>query len=520
MKTLRLPLLCWTLLLLAPALLPGRAYADEAGYKAAAYQLRQTTQFYRDGRHNVMLRGLRQLEDKKLQPLFATLSNSKFAQQRVHGMLGLGEISPQRRIDLAALAEIEDTREVVEILSVAMDNDLVDNAGLATVMRWESLSLPVKQAVALRLLGDGGSVEPAQFTESLDVELNEDLAIGKMMQYALGGLVLAETGHASGASALSAIGKVNGQNADTVLAQVLDGAMRRELKSVRPLALTVAKDKKRNATLRLLAIQVALRLKAEGATATWQSMYQDEESPARRIRLAIIAMDAAKDVPASLFDTLASSDDELVRLIGQAGRAIASNSDNAADAFAPLLASGQPLITQWLPVFCLREEPKQGPALLEQVIRSHNKGEERNRGRMAEAAISATTVMCERYPEQAAKRLPALLDAAAGADASDNTEALQLRQIILLGISRARGADLGPLTRLIATDKHNDFTTEALRLLVRARYDAPLTDVEWTRVSDLIQGVGQMDLGLRVQLAWLYLKHTGQADKAIAEAVK
>ena len=92
--------------------------------------------------------------------------------------------------------------------------------------------------------------------------------------------------------------------------------------------------------------------------------------------------------------------------------------------------------------------------------------------------------------------------------------------IALLGIARSHGVDLRSLARSITTDDFNDISTEALRLLVCARHNAPLTAKEWARVSDLIQGVGQMDLGLRVQLAWIYLEQLGKGEQAIREALK
>ncbi len=505
-------------LLVAP-LAPARA--DEAGYNAAVYLLRQTTQPYRDGRHNTMLRALRQLGDDDLQPLFAALAGSSHAPQRVHGLLGQAEISPKRRIDLAALAELEDDRETVEVLAAAMDDDLIDKIGLAAVLGWEGLSPAVRQAVALRLLSEGGSVDTAPFAVSLEIKLDEDLEAGKMLQYAIGALILAEAGDPAGAEALSKVAGLRGSTADAVLAQLLDGAMRRELKTVGPTALRIAQDEQRGPSLRLLAVQAALRLKVRGADVVWQGMYQNQTEAARKVRLALIALDAAAAVDPALFDSLVSSDQELIRLIAQAGRAIAKRQADTAEALAPLIAFGQPLINAWAVTFCRREEPAYAPDLLEAVIRAHNAGEERNRGRLTEAAIAAVHAMCELNPEQATQRLPALLRASTKpGDGTDSLELLRQRQLLLLGIVRAHSADLSSLADQIGTDEHKDFTTEALRLLARARYGATLAKDEWARISDLVQGVGQMELGLRVQLAWLHLERTGKARQAIGEALK
>lgn len=515
----RLPVLACLFVLLSLLALHAPAQADDPGVKSATYLLGQTTQLYQDGRHNVMLRSLRQLSDPGLRPLYQGLATSELPPQRVHAMLGLGETSASRRLDLAALAEVKDEREVVEVLSAAMDDELIDKAGLATLLTWDGLSLPVKQAVAVRLLGEGGTVDASAFRKSLEVELSDELDASALLQYALAAVVMAEAGDPAGPGKLAGLAKLKGTTAEAVLAQLFDGSMRRGLKSVGPIALQIAAEPERDLTLRLYAIQSALRLKTKGADQLWARLYSSETEEPRRTRLMLVALDAAADVDPSLFDRAANDSSELIRLVAQAGRAIAQGRGEAPAAFAPLLATGQPLVANWLPTFCRREKPAYGADLLELVIKQHAAGEERNRGRLAEAAISAVNTLCELYPEQAAKRLPALLDQNAK-PGQDNPDALQARRMILLGIARSHRADLKALAAAINTDQHNDLTTEALRLLIRARFGSTMTQAEWDRISDLVQGVGQIDPGLRIQFAWLYLKHKGQGANAIASALR
>ena len=125
--------------------------------------------------------------------------------------------------------------------------------------------------------------------------------------------------------------------------------------------------------------------------------------------------------------------------------------------------------------------------------------------------------MCEIYPDQAIKRIPTLLEQASGAEES---RGLPMRQLILLGIAQARGDGLKAMAQQIEVDGFNDFTTEVLRLNIRARHGAALTEKEWQRVSDIVQGVGQLDLSMRTQLGWAYLEYRGKADRAIVEALK
>lgn len=493
-------------------------HADDAdpGIDAGQFLLKQAVQPQGDGSHNAMLLGLRELEDPALLPLFQGLRNSPYLSMRVHGTLGAAALSPQRRLDLTDLAEIEDQRELVQILSAAIDDDLIDNPAMATLLTWDGLDLPLRQAIALRLMGAGGAVDTQPFKASLDVELATPLNAAKLLQYALAAMLLAESGDQGGQAALGQLPDVENESINAVIGQTLDAGMRQGFKSVGPLGLAIANDSQREPALRLLAIQSALRVGHPAAAQTWRAMFENEQSLAQRIRLAMIALDASEQVEPALFDTLANQG-EWIGLIAAAGRAIAHGDDDLAKAFEPLIATGQPLSVQWVVTYCQRANPEQGPALLELVIRHHSAGPKQQRGRIIQLAIDAASVLSVQHPEQAAKRLLPLLTAEA-----DGDEAAQLttRRIVLMGIARARSGELGAMAKEIEPDGFKDVTTSALRLFIRARQGVALTDAEWNEVSEIAQGVGQFDITTRLQFAWAYLKHKGEADNAITQALK
>lgn len=497
------------------------AQPEDPGVAAAQYLLQQATRPQRDGSHNAMLLGLRQLEDPALLPLFRGLGSSPYLSMRIHGQLGAAALSPTRRIDLSALAEIEDQRELVQVLSSAINDELIDNKALATLLTWEGLDLPLRQAIALRLMGAGGEVDTKPFHESLAFELNDELGAAKQLQYALAAMMLAESGDGAGRSALLKLRVLKDNDADAVMGQIFDAAMRHGFTSIGPLALLIATDPERDPALRLLAVQSALRIGAPGAEQTWRAMFRAEESSAQRIRLAMIALDSAEQVEPELFDTLNSSG-EWVGLIAAAGQAIAGKKGSLPEAFEPLIATGQPLSVQWVVTYCRRDTPEQGPVLLEQVIRHHHAGPKHHRGRITQAAVDAATALCELYPEQATKLLSSMLDVnqARPTGIGEDGLYLQRRQIMLMGIARARSKDIKTLAKSIEPDTLSDYTTDVLRLFIRARHDAPLTDEEWERLSDIAQGVGQFDPGMRLQVAWVYLKHKGQDKTAITKALR
>lgn len=491
------------------------AEPEDPGVASAQYLLQQATQPQRDGSHNTRLIALRELEDPALLPLFVGLTNSPYLTMRVHGQLGSAALSPTKRIDLTALAEIEDQRELVQLLSAGIDDGLIDNASMATLLTWDSLELPLKQAIALRLLGEGGEVNVTPFQESLDIELNDEVGPARLLQYALGALLLAEAGQDAGRPAIEQLMKITGSTADAVIGQVLDAAMRKDFASAGALAIGVAKDSRRQAPLRLIAIQTAMRLGQAEATTTWQAMFREEESSAQRIRLAMVALDAAEQVPPEFFDTL---DDQgrWIQAIAQAGRAISQKQDKLVQAFHPLITIAQPLSAQWIISYCRRAEPIGGDKILQLIISDHRFSQPQQRGKMIQVAINAATTLCEVYPKHARA---AFGEAMRVAPDQNDSDALALRQVILVGIARAQG-DLNELANTIEPDEYNDFSSDALRLFIRARHGVALTDQEWQRVSDIVQGVGQFDVAMRLQLAWAYLKHKGQGNGSIKQALR
>lgn len=500
---------------------PSHAQASDPGIDSALYLLAEAARPQRDGSHNAMLLGLRRLEDPGLLPLFRGLSGSPYLSMRVHGQLGAAALSPKKRIDLAALAEIENQGELVQVLSAAIDDNLIDNNQMATLLTWDGLELPLRQAIALRLLGAGGKVDVEPFRESLKVTLDESLNAAKTLQYALASVLLAESGDAEGKAALNRLAVLQSESAEAVIGQTLDAAMRNRFASAGALGLAVAKDKQRDPSLRLLAIQSALRLETPGAAEVWQGMFRSEQDNPQRIRLAMIALDAAEHVPPALFDTLADSG-EWIGHIAKAGRAIASKDDDLAKAFEPLIETGQPLSVQWVVTYCQRSKPMQGSALLELVVRSHDKAPRHHQGRVIQTAVAATTALCELYPKAANTRLAALLDIDRPRPGGIGDDGIYLtrRQIMLMGIARARSQSLKPLAASLKPDDLGDFTTQALRLFIRARHGEALTDKEWEHISDIIQGVGQFDRAMRLQMGWAYLKHKGVAEKSIKQVLR
>jgi hypothetical protein len=97
-----------------------RGGVEQQTFDAAVFLLRESMEPSRDGRHNIMLRALRHLEDPQLEPLFAELITMRETTFKIHGLLGLAEIHPDKKLDLVRLASISQPAEQAQVVSAAM----------------------------------------------------------------------------------------------------------------------------------------------------------------------------------------------------------------------------------------------------------------------------------------------------------------------------------------------------------------------------------------------------------------
>ena len=129
-------------LLCTQALASGQlSYADkdEDTFDSAVFLLKSCTRVSRDGRHNMLLRALRHLADPDLAPLFDSLIASPYTPLRIHGFLGAAECSQKRELDLIRLASLPDPSEQAQIVSAAMDSDLLTTDQTRQILEWDGL---------------------------------------------------------------------------------------------------------------------------------------------------------------------------------------------------------------------------------------------------------------------------------------------------------------------------------------------------------------------------------------------
>lgn len=510
----------WLLLVVLWGLMPGTSASaedDPRAYDAAVYLLSQTTQPYRDGRHNQLLMGLRHLEDPALRPLYEALAASPHAPQRLHGRLALAEVSPAGRLDLAIAAEVEDPRELTELLGAAMDGGLLDTADLTQVIRWEAMDPAARLALAVRIVAGGGAVDEQVLRRSL---LAEDEAVNpsKLLSHGLAVLLFMERGDLSAADRLGVIDRYDRPlERDAVRAQLLEVAYRHGFSSLNEWALAIAQDGDAELPLRLAGLRAALSFAqqqpGDAAAAQWRAMFAATQDPAGRIRLALLALEAAHRADPALFEPLVAEEDTYLRLIGETGQAVAGRALDTRGPVLALVEHGHPLTVQWATWFAREHAaPADRGPILAAVAKGFAEGSARTRARRTGYAIDAAQSLAELDPDAFASLLLPLLDPGPATPRGE----LAPRHVVLLGLVRARGVDLTDLAARVPEQADTD--ARDLALLLRVRWGQTLSAADWSRVSTVVAGASSLDPSLRIQLAWLYLRHLGRADEAVRAA--
>jgi hypothetical protein len=89
-----------------------------------------------------------------------------------------------------------------------------------------------------------------------------------------------------------------------------------------------------------------------------------------------------------------------------------------------------------------------------------------------------------------------------------------LQQAILLGLFETTAPEVGQAAA--ALPRIGSGQADSLALLLVARHSATLNDQQKQQLGLIAAGGGRVSEILQVQAAWLYLKRTGQVDRALA----
>ena len=478
----------------APARTPDRAA------EAAIELITRATTPQPNGAHHRLLRALRHLEDPALRPFFEALTEREQASLRVHGILGLAKLSEGEPVLVKHLARLEDEALRSELITAALDNDLLGASAARQILQWDGLKPGARVLLAARLIEAGSFDQPEVLRQALQTE--------KPARRALAALLLAELGEVEDWTRHAAVGALGPAERHRVALTLLRIAMRHEIAAIGRWARDLSESGELNARVQRLALRAALRFEAPGAVEAWTEQFEQAEGPADRIRLALLALRLAPWVPAEMFEALTETEAALLQQMGAAGRAIAGGDQRAiADRVVRLVKRNHPATMRWA-IGYAQDEAKRRPAqmILLGVILASREAEHLSQSQRLDIVSAAARALHERDGTIAARLLRPVV--------KENRDQLTLVRGVLLGLVRTQKEKAADLLK--GLEPFSDLTAANLAALLRARHGMKLSASQMDNLRRVVQGGGAMRASLRLQAGWLYLKRRGQVSNALA----
>lgn len=484
----------------------GSGDTDDSGMdpatRSAVYLLQQSITVRSDGTHHRLLRSLRHLADPTLEPLFAALAAARHPALKIHGILGLAEISETGQLDLRRVVEVDDAAVQAELITAAMDSDLLSDDDAERLVDWPGLDEGVRLLAATRLIEAGRSVD-------LDM-LREGLEANRLARRGMAALLLHQADDPAGVRGLQKLNTSQDTDRDRVRAMLLTTAQRHKLHRSGTWAYSVAVDPAVDSRLALLALQTAMRFGDPRAAGHWRHEFESTHDMARRTRLALVALYTAPWLEAETFATLEQADDSVLVQMGRTGRAIAERRDVAAQV-GRLIALQHPVANRWaLHHAGANAQPDDARQIYRSVIAAYEHSPEAQRTRRLDEAVRATEALHDLDPAAAATLLRPMI-------AEANADPLLVRAV-LLGLARARRGDQHAVIAGIADWPDQD--ARWLALLLGARAGEAMDDRQSRDLAMLVQGAGGIQDTLRIQAAWQWLKRNDQTQPALARVLR
>ncbi len=475
---------------------------DDTG-ESAAFLIHEAVTPKRDGSHEALLESLRHLRDPQLRPLYEALAKATQPSLQLHGLLGLIETDTSHQIDLEAIGQMSLAPLQAELIARALDEKLMSTDTAQQLLTWPGLEPAVKLIVATRMLAEGQFNDPEIPAAALKG--------GNLGRRALAALLLAQLQDPRGPEALSELNASTEPQRDTVRAEMLQTAMRHKFNQAAPWAYAIATEPDVNSELQMLALNTGMRFGHVPSMHLWNKQYQAlTDNLPRRRRMGLLALTVAPYVKEGLFDVMISDSDTMLAAMGRAGKAIATESPEAADRIAELIELQHPILNKWVLRYAEHEaSPQSAQFVLLGLIVAFEKGEVSDRLSRLDDAAQAAKLLMDMDPDSGAKLLRPIL-------ASDGSDDI-LKQAVLLGLIRCQ---LPSVSEVIDGLTFNQSDTRTLALLLRARDGRQFEDRELEDLKLIVRGGSRLQNTLRIQAAWAYLKMTNQTQAAINRALE
>jgi hypothetical protein len=482
-------------------------YERTAPYDAAVSHMRKAIEPVGSGQHHALLISLRSLRDPQLRGLFESLTNSSDFTSRVDGILGLAELSPEAGVDPVLLGRFSSREDRSAAIRSAIGLKLVTAKAALELLKIQDLTGLDRAALAGELFRLGTPINPELLKEALNDPSDEVAGLGAM-------LMLQSGDRSAWSRYVDRLMARDELVRNAVVGELGKAALAYQLKAAVPALLAlVSRDGFRTPT-RMVINGAALSLDRDAGIAAWREIIASDRSQPTLVRAGLQMLAHEGDVPEPVIAML-RNDDELVEDIVSAIIACSgTDSDAAAATLERLVQSGNRQAVEWamrrastlpapaaarvlMSVFRAGTGPSSTPPLRAMALDAA--------GRLAKADPSAIVTLLR-----------------------ENASSSGIQELLLLGMVSvvadqpltAQDSALAAQAAAAATvvQGASSRRAESLALLLLARTAQGPLDSETLRALGIVAaGGGDLDPTLQVQAAWLFVRHSGRGEQALAQ---
>jgi hypothetical protein len=455
-----------------------------------------------DLRHLDMLRALRSLRDPALKPFFSQLTTSPDPSIQIHAILGLAEISELCKVDPWLVSRLGGERERTAAIREAIALDLLASDGIGQMLAWDDL----QDAPRLLLLS-----ELHRLGEPVDAAILERLASHADDAIALlaGGLLMEVSGADRSAEFDSRLAALTPAARADVTLRFLQDAARLRLKSLAPWIRSLLDAGTLDALSDLAAVAALLQLDASSAFDLLQARVAAGLDHTMRVRYALLLLESTQTAaaPAELFEALRDGDALLDRIAALGGAL--SRGEDAAPAMVALIEADHWLSSARVLEIARTAADETRSLVFSTVIGrvgdgSAPPGIAADRGALAAVA---SALLAEDVPAELAGFLEG---------APDDSRAQEAILIGLLNSPPAADERLAEALRGIRRIGSGRADSLALILVARDAASGALAAEDMVRLGRVATGGGRVAEPHMIQAAWLYVRHFGKTDLAVA----
>lgn len=318
------------------------AAVDEGSVERLTQQVRHSVADERRSPNEGVLLAMRDLHDERLRPLFAGMALRDNPVAKLHGIFGLADLSPERKVNIVQIAGIADGKLRALVLGRAIGGDYLSERQMRQVLAWPELDPGLELLVTSKLMQAGDEVSEDRIRE-VAASCGDEQFATEVFALLLIAQIEGDSGASEARAKLETIDEsVRGPFVAFAVAQILS----EKLFALHDFVVAMDAWAGTRERVRLQTLATLLRVDPTLGVQAWTAVYASESDLASRIRLALVLLQNARYVEPSAFEPMIGDDFDLLGTMGRAGRAIAAG-EGEAKALFELFSTGHSPSMAW-----------------------------------------------------------------------------------------------------------------------------------------------------------------------------